>query len=249
MTVRLVTFDILHTLITPRMPIHVQYAMAFKPYLGDVDPNSIKGSFKIALKALQIEEPAYKQGSQSWWTDVIRRTALGAGVNPQVLDASLGNIVPNLMKVFSSKEGYMEFEDTLPTLHALHKRQIYTAVISNSDSRSRSVLTDLELPDYMIPIVLSEEEGIEKPAKEIFLRTLERVNSIRGEHIRPGQCVHVGDELDADYYGAVGAGMRALLLRRTGPESKQDEDLNGVKVIGRLDEILHYTEQSAVSRR
>ncbi|KAJ3934700.1 MAG: HAD-like domain-containing protein [Lentinula lateritia] len=249
MTVRLVTFDILHTLITPRMPIHVQYAMAFKPYLGDVDPNSIKGSFKIALKALQIEKPAYEQGSQSWWTDVIRRTALGVGVNPQVLDRSLGNIVPNLMKVFSSKEGYMEFEDALPTLHALHKRQIYTAVISNSDSRSRSVLTDLNLPNYMIPIVLSEEEGIEKPAKEIFLRTLERVNSIRGERIRPKQCVHVGDELDADYYGAVGAGMRALLLRRTGPELKQDEDLAGVKVIRRLDEILHYTEQSAVSRR
>ncbi|KAJ3865647.1 HAD-like domain-containing protein [Lentinula novae-zelandiae] len=249
MTVRLVTFDILHTLITPRMPIHVQYTMAFKPYLGDVDPNSIKGSFKIALKALQIEKPAYEQGSQSWWTDVIRRTALGVGVNPQVLDRSLGNIVPNLMKVFSSKEGYMEFEDALPTLHALHKRQIYTAVISNSDSRSRSVLTDLELPNYMIPIVLSEEEGIEKPAKEIFLRTLERVNSIRGERIRPEQCVHVGDELDADYYGAVGAGMRALLLRRTGPELKQDEDLAGVKVIRRLDEILHYTEQSAVSRR
>lgn len=32
-----------------------------------------------------------------------------------VLDASLRNIVPNLMKVFSSKEGYMEFSDTLPT--------------------------------------------------------------------------------------------------------------------------------------
>ncbi|KAJ3808476.1 HAD-like domain-containing protein [Lentinula lateritia] len=249
MTVRLVTFDIVHTLITPRMPIHVQYAMAFKPYLGDVDPNSVKGSFKIALKALQMEKPAYEQGSQSWWTDVIRRTALGVGVNPQVLDVSLGNIVPNLMKVFSSKEGYMEFEDVLPTLHALHKRQIYTAVISNSDSRSRSVLTDLELPNYMIPIVLSEEEGIEKPTKEIFLRTLERVNYIRGERIRPEQCVHVGDELDADYYGAVGAGMRALLLRRTGPESKQDEDLNGVEVIRRLDEILHYTEQFAVSRR
>ncbi|KAJ4467981.1 HAD-like protein [Lentinula edodes] len=241
MPVRLVTFDILHTLITPRWPIHVQYARAFKPYLGDIDPNSIKGSFKIALKALQIEKPAYEQGSQSWWTDVIRRTALGVGVNPQVLDASLGNIVPNLMKVFSSKEGYMEFEDTLPTLHALHTRQIYTAVISNSDSRS-SVLTDLELPNYMIPIVLSEEEGIEKPAKEIFLRTLERVNSIRGERIRPEQCVHVGDELDADYYGAVRAGMRALLLRRTGPGSKQDENLNGVEVIRRLDEILHYTE-------
>lgn len=55
----------------------------------------------------------------------------------------------------------------------------------------------LNFPGHMSPIVLSEEEGIEKPAASIFLRTLERVNSIRGECIQPGQCIHVGDELDA----------------------------------------------------
>ncbi|KAJ4483318.1 HAD-like domain-containing protein [Lentinula aciculospora] len=247
MSIRLVTFDVLHTLITPRWPIHVQYAMAFEPYLGQLDPNSIKSSFKTALKALQIERPAYERGSQSWWADVVRRTALGAGAIPQVLDASLDDIVPILMRRFSSKQGYREFKDALPTLRALHERQIYTAVISNSDSRSRSVLTDLKLLDHTMPIVLSEEEGIEKPAKEIFLRTVKRVNSIRGERIRPEQCIHVGDELDADYYGATKAGMRGLLLRRAGLEGKQshvedEEDLNGVKVIQGLDEILHYTE-------
>ncbi|KAJ3988495.1 HAD-like domain-containing protein [Lentinula detonsa] len=247
MSIRLVTFDVLHTLITPRWPIHLQYAMVFEPYLGQLDPDSIKSSFKTALKTLQIEKPAYEQGSQSWWANVIKRTALGAGANPQVLDASLGDIVPKLMKRFSSKEGYREFEDALPTLRALHERQIYTAVISNSDSRIRSVLTDLKLPDYMIPIVLSEEEGIEKPTQEVFLRTLDRVNNMRGERIRPEQCIHVGDELDADYHGAMKAGMRALLLRRIGPDGKQarivvGEDLNGVEVIQGLNEILDYSK-------
>ncbi|KAE9411368.1 HAD-like protein [Gymnopus androsaceus JB14] len=232
--VGLVTFDILHTLITPRWPIHVQYAMEFEPYLGTLDPNCIKSSFKTG-------------GSQSWWRDVIKRTALGAGANHEALESSLRYIVPNLMERFGSGKGYREFEDAIPTIRALHERQIQTAVISNSDSRSHSVLLALKFPEYMSPVVLSEEEGIEKPAREIFLRALERVNSIRGECLRADQCLHVGDELDADYRGAINAGMKALLLRRPGPEGEQahveaNEDLQDVKVIQGLDRILDYTE-------
>jgi hypothetical protein len=47
MAIRLVTFDALHTIITPRRPIHVQYSEVFAPFLGVLDPNSIKRSFKI----------------------------------------------------------------------------------------------------------------------------------------------------------------------------------------------------------
>jgi hypothetical protein len=36
-----------------------------------------------ALKSVQKEKPAYAQGSHSWWTDVVKRTALGAGANPE----------------------------------------------------------------------------------------------------------------------------------------------------------------------
>lgn len=44
--IRLVTFDVLHTLIIPRQPIHVQYAEVFRPFLGTLEPDAIKASFR-----------------------------------------------------------------------------------------------------------------------------------------------------------------------------------------------------------
>lgn len=96
--IRLVTFDILHTIVTPRLPVHVQYSQTFSPYLGELDPESLKRSFKVgmfqsvdlpsiggsrqtALKAVQEERPVYDKGTQAWWGDVIRRAAIGAGAD------------------------------------------------------------------------------------------------------------------------------------------------------------------------
>jgi len=44
--IRLVTFDALHTIIVPRLPIHVQYSQVFEPYLGVIPPGRIRRSFK-----------------------------------------------------------------------------------------------------------------------------------------------------------------------------------------------------------
>ena len=32
-----------------------------------------------ALKEVQTEHPSYGKGAEQWWSDVIRRTAIGAG--------------------------------------------------------------------------------------------------------------------------------------------------------------------------
>ena len=45
--IRLVTFDALHTIITPRYPIYVQYSQVFAPYVGILPPDAIKRSFKV----------------------------------------------------------------------------------------------------------------------------------------------------------------------------------------------------------
>jgi FMN phosphatase YigB (HAD superfamily) len=61
-----------------------------------------------------------------------------------------------------------------------------------------TVLEDLNFPDTLSPIVLSEEEGIEKPSNKIFLNALEPLNNSYeryGGRILPSQCVHIGDEL------------------------------------------------------
>jgi hypothetical protein len=47
--IRFVTFDALHTLITPRKPIHIQYAEVFSPYLGTLPPDAIARSFKLGV--------------------------------------------------------------------------------------------------------------------------------------------------------------------------------------------------------
>ncbi|KAK2463209.1 hypothetical protein APHAL10511_004864 [Amanita phalloides] len=249
--IRLVTFDALHTIITPRHPINVQYSVAFEPYLGILKPEAINRSFKTALRALQAERPVYARGSEKWWAEIIERTALGAGADSHRLQKSLPIIVPQLLKRFSSSEGYKAFEDAIPTVRYLHdKLNIRTAVVSNADTRIRSVLQDLNFPPSIETIVLSEEEGVEKPMRQIFSRTIELVNRNvpYGEKLlSPAECLHIGDELICDYEGARNAGLHALLLRRRGLDGEQahkevNESLEGVHVVEGLNEVIELVE-------
>ncbi|RDX50118.1 HAD hydrolase subfamily IA REG-2-like protein [Lentinus brumalis] len=245
MAIRLVTFDALHTLITPRLPIYVQYSQTFEPYLGVLDPDALKRSFKIALKQVQQEQPVYRGGAEEWWGDVIRRTAVGAGADPKVVDSSLGEIVPRLLKRFSSREGYKLFDDSLPTLKRLRELDIRTGIISNTDARMRAVIEDLDVMPYLDTVLLSEEEGVEKPACAIFQRACERLG------IKPEETLHVGDELDCDYQGAKACGLKALLVRRPGPEGEGEhkeagEDLTGVQVVPEMSRVVDLIQQRRV---
>ncbi|KAL4080364.1 hypothetical protein V8B97DRAFT_1931960 [Scleroderma yunnanense] len=140
MTIKLVTFDALHTLLTPRRPIYVQYSEVFAPFLGVLSPDSLKLSFKTSLKQVQKNKPVYQgnAGAQGWWSEVIKRTAIGAGAHPQAVADSLHEIVPKLMERFSSREGYKLFDDALPILWQLRDMNIRTALISNADARMRT---------------------------------------------------------------------------------------------------------------
>jgi len=46
MTISLVLFDALYTIVKPRAPIFIQYATVFEPHLGKLNPDAIKCSFK-----------------------------------------------------------------------------------------------------------------------------------------------------------------------------------------------------------
>ncbi|KAH9894978.1 HAD hydrolase subfamily IA REG-2-like protein [Cubamyces lactineus] len=247
MAIRLVTFDALHTLVTPRLPVYVQYAQTFEPYLGALDPAALKSAFKSALKQVQQEHPVYRGGAQEWWGDVIRRTAVGAGADPKAVDASLGEIVPRLLKRFSSREGYKLFDDSLETLRRLKELDIRTGMISNTDARMRAVIEDLDLIPQLDAVLLSEEEGVEKPSCEIFKRACERLG------VKAHEAVHVGDELDCDYQGAQACGLQALLIRRPGPEGDEErkepgEDLTGVKVVPNLLQVVEWVQQQNAQR-
>ncbi|KZT44207.1 HAD-like protein [Sistotremastrum suecicum HHB10207 ss-3] len=238
MPIRVVFFDALHTIITPRLPIYVQYSQVFAPYLGELSPDAIRVAFKTSLKQIQKEKPAYviEGGANAWWMEVIKRTALGAGADEKDLLKALPEIVPKLMTRFSSKEGYKTFPEVLKTLERLREMGIKIGVVSNADSRIRSVLDDLNVAPLLDTILLSEEEGIEKPNKEIWVRALSRVGCSSAE------AMHVGDDIFDDYQGSLNANLSPILIRRIGAEgegeSKEDgENLEGVTVIQTLLEI------------
>ncbi|KIY66877.1 HAD-superfamily hydrolase [Cylindrobasidium torrendii FP15055 ss-10] len=251
--IRLVTFDVFKTLIVPRLPIHEQYCEVFRQYLdgfdaGQTKAGKVKQSFKQALAEMRREAPAYPKGARPWWGDVILRTAVGAGAHPTEINENVEEIIDTLMRRFSSSEGYRAYEDAIPTIETLHSRGVLTAVVSNSDFRSRLALKDLGFPAYLDPILLSEEEGIEKPDPLIFKRALERINATGVmPPIEPAQCAHVGDEFVDDYRGALGAGWRAYLLHRpsepaptsSGPDGEELVDLRGVQVIRTLSTLVN----------
>ena len=52
------------------------------------------------------------------------------------------------------------------------------------------MIEDLDVLPYLDTVLLSEDEGVEKPSREIFQRACQRLG------IKPEETVHVGDELD-----------------------------------------------------
>ncbi|KAF9227240.1 HAD-superfamily hydrolase [Gyrodon lividus] len=251
MTIKLVTFDALHTLITPRRPIYTQYSEVFAPFLGVLNPAALQRSFKTTLKQVQRDKPAYQgqSGAQGWWSEVIKGTAIEAGADAKAVEASLNQIVPKLLNRFSSREGYKVFDDTLPVLRQLREMGVRTALVSNADARMRLVLTDLKISPFLQPLLLSEEVGVEKPDVEIFQRAFWHAACDSTTAFNQG--VHVGDELRCDYDGAQAAGMQALLIRRPGPdgdgENKEaEEDIRNVRVVSSLWDVVDWVrEQNA----
>ena len=137
----------------------------------------------------------------------------------------------------------LPFFDHLSTLrnNNNNKARITTGIITNSDGRVPSILLDLgikttykgyglrndcpvnarihEGPDIDF-IVMSYDTGHEKPSHKIF----QAAGQLSGIGVLEGtQCVHVGDELIADYHGAVEAGWESILLKREKEEIAMDK--------------------------
>ena len=76
--------------------------------------------------------------------------------------------------------------------------------------------------------ISSAEAGERKPAPGIFARAL----ALAGAPPAAGRAMHVGDSLEFDVAGALGAGLRAVLVAREGVAGAVPE---GVAVVASLE--------------
>lgn len=120
---------------------------------------------------------------------------------------SLASTIGDLWLEKAEYKAYDDVESTLKTLKSLGYRLI---VISNSSSK-RSLELNLRrtgLLGYFEVLVSSGSVGYEKPHPEIF-RIASRLCGVQLDRM-----VHIGNDYEDDYVGALGVGMKAILLDR-----------------------------------
>jgi len=105
---------------------------------------------------------------------------------------------------------FSAFPDALPGLGALRDRGISRYCVSNWDISLVEVLDRCGLAGSLDGVVASASAGARKPDPRIFEQAL------RLAGCAPEQALHVGDTPEEDIEGARAAGIRALLIDRSG---------------------------------
>ena len=188
------------------------YAEHLSRYGRVVTPTEVGPAFRDAWAEKQSEISSgtdrygsMEDGEKAWWGGFVRHVLAKLG-HP----APWQPLLDDLYGAFSDPAIWKTYPDTLPALREISGRGLRLAVISNWDRRLPKILDDLGLTPFFDAITVSSLEGVEKPAPEIFDRTLDRLD------LSPERVIHVGDSPRDDYEGAALAGLKPVLIDRHG---------------------------------
>lgn len=90
-----------------------------------------------------------------------------------------------------------------------------TDMTARMQFKKLSAMGYLKYLDFM---VTSEEAGVEKPARALFDRCVEKAGAA------PGECLFIGDNDKKDILGALGAGMKAAWYRPLQRDAARTDD-------------------------
>lgn len=123
------------------------------------------------------------------------------------------------------------WHDVQDVLSRLRKENIEIIALSNKTYVNPYTLKSYGLEKYFKKEFYSYDVGYAKPDVSIFLYAAKSI------FCKPNEMIHIGDSMNADYFGAIQAGWNALLLDRDG---KFKKNMTGINRITGLDEIFHY---------
>src|SRR5216683_8417605 len=106
-------------------------------------------------------------------------------------------------------------------------------IVSNipSEERLRNELEAIGLIQFFSVLVSSGSVGIAKPNRSIFHLAANQLNEL------PENILFVGDDLQRDYYGALQAEMKAVLIDRRGT-LKDETSIRRLSSLEQLPPIL-----------
>lgn len=153
-----------------------------------------------------------------------RKTFIELGVHPekvpQQFEEDYVKISPTKTNLFEGAEKVLAYLQKKYTLH----------IISNGFRETTLTKMDLSgLNPYFTNVIISEEVGINKPDKAVFQYALDKAGANLEESIM------IGDSLEADIYGAMNFGMKAIFFNPLNKEKPADVNMQ----IGHLEELIN----------
>ncbi len=222
--IRSVFFDVDFTLIYPGSTFQGEGYRTFCAAHGvEVDAACFDAAVKASSFILDdVEEPLYDEKLFIHYTASIIEFMGGRG-------AGVITAAAEIYEQWAGNHHFEMYDDVAPVLKTLADRGLTVGVISNSHRSLDAFREHFALNGLIHATVSSAEHGYLKPHRSIFDEALARA----GADARTSMMV--GDSLRADIRGAVAAGLRAVLLRRSGD---MPSDLpEGVPVIRTLADL------------
>lgn len=205
-----ITVDAAGTLIRPWPSVGAVYAQTAREFGLVVEDEKVDRRFYEIFGRVQKDREITTGEEKDFWRKVVF-----AVFEPYSGTHNLDPLFEELWELFAQGEHWRLADNAKNTLCTLKDRGYRLAVLSNNDSRLRSVLKDLSIDSLFEKIFISSEIGIEKPDLGIF----REVEKAFGKE--PSQFLHLGDSHSRDFEGARQAGWNALLFGKPIIEERQ----------------------------
>jgi len=161
-----------------------------------------------AAGATRAEMAHYQSGCR-WAADVDSLARLRRECAAVMMDAAgVAASEAAALAVLSDAVVIRAYDDAAPALELARRRGLATAVVSNGDCSTPSLLEGAGL--RVDAVVDSATAGAAKPDPAIFALALERLG------VAAGQAIYVGDHEQTDGDGARAAGIDVVIIDRRG---------------------------------
>ena len=203
--IKAVFFDVDFTLIYPGPTFQAEgYRRACAAHGLIVDPAKFDQATAASSFILdEVEEQIYSHDLFVHYTASIIEHMGGRG--EQVIA-----VAREIYDQWSVNHHFEMYDDVAPVINGLSERGLIIGAISNSHRSLDAFCEHFSLRGLITVSVSSAEHGYMKPHRSIFDTALAKAG------VTADQAMMVGDSIKHDIEGALAAGMRAVLLRRSG---------------------------------
>jgi len=203
--IKAVFFDVDFTLIFPGPTFQAEgYRRACAAQGIDVDPLKFDAATAASSFILDdVEDQIYNHDLFIHYTASIIEHMGGRG-------AKVIEVAKDIYDQWSVNHHFEMYDDVAPVMAELQQRGFVVGAISNSHRSLDAFREHFSLGGIITVSVSGAEHGYMKPHRSIFDAALERAK------VTAAESMMVGDSFKHDIEGALNAGWRAVLLRRSG---------------------------------